>query len=94
MTEVASGSFRLNRRFFDEGNLKINKHRLSQREAVSYPTIHRYVYREELGDEYDIRTFSGDVLYAILVTGMGYSPEEAANLRLGDVFEIFETVAQ
>lgn len=92
MEQVASGTIRLNRRFFDEGNLVINKHKLSQTEQVSYPTVMKYITRKG-ADDFDIRTFSGDVLYAILITGMGYTPEDAANLRLGQVFEIVEDEA-
>ena len=91
MNEVTSGSVRLNRRFFDEKNLIINKHKLSQTEQVSYPTVLKYIYREDLNGDYDVRTFSGDVLFAILVKGMGYTPEEAAKLKIGDVFEFVES---
>lgn len=92
MEQVASGTIRLNRRFFDEGNLVINKHKLSQTEQVSYPTVMKYITKKD-AEDFDIRTFSGDVLYAILITGMGYTPEDAANLRLGQVFEIVEDEA-
>lgn len=91
--QVANGSFRLNGRFFDEEKLKVNKHQLSQVERVSYPTILRYVTKDGESGEFDVRNFSGEVLYAIIVGGMGYSPDEAANLRLGDVFEIVEEKA-
>lgn len=90
MEQVASGTIRLNRRFFDEGNLVINKHKLSQTEQISYPTVLKYLTRKSDADEFDIRTFSGDILYAILVKGMGITPDEVANLRIGDVFEIVE----
>ncbi len=78
---VASGYVRLNSRFFSSDRLKTNKHKLSQTEQVSYPTVLKYLS----GD--DIRNFSGDVLFALLVAGMGYTIEDAADLRLGDVFE-------
>lgn len=94
MQEVTSGSVRLNRRFFDEKNLKINKHKLSQTEQISYPTVLKYIYREDLNGDYDVRVFSGDVLFAILIKGMGYTPEEAASLKIGDVFEFIEESAK
>ena len=84
MTTVASGYVRLNGRFFDETKLKMNKHRLAQSEQVSYPTVLKY-----LSDD-DIRTISGEVLYAILVKGMGYSPEDLGNMTLSEVFEFVE----
>lgn len=91
--KMASGTVRLNRRFFREDNLRgINKHQLSQDEKVSYPTLLRYLYpaegSERKGPDGDIDTFSGEVLYAILVKGMGYSEQEAAQLPMGEVFEI------
>lgn len=90
MQQVASGSVRLNSRFFDESKLVINKHRLSLTEKVSYPTVHKYIYRKDLNGDYNINKFDGDVLFAILVKGMGLSPKEIADLRFGDVFEIIE----
>lgn len=86
---VTSGFIRLNRHFFDEGKLVINKHKLSLTEQISYPTILRYLAREGETD-YDIRTFSGDVLFAILTKGMGYSQEELEGLTLGEVFEFVQ----
>jgi len=92
--KVASGTFRLNGRFFDEKNLAMNKHQLALSEQVSYPTIHKYISRDDQEDAYDVRKFSGDVLYAILIKGMGYTAEQVRDLRLGDVFEIVEEPAQ
>jgi hypothetical protein len=91
--KVASGTFRLNGRFFDDKKLAMNKHKLALSEQVSYPTIHKYISRDEQGSAYDVRNFSGDVLYAILVKGMGYTAEQVRDLRLGDVFEIVEEPA-
>lgn len=87
MTEVASGSFRLKSRFFHKGKLQDNMHRLSQREGVSYPTLLRYLNQPE-NDPIEIKNFSGDVLYAILVEGFGMSPDEVEDLRVGDIFEV------
>lgn len=84
MSTVATGYVRLNRAFFNESKLKVNKHHLSQVERVSYPTVLKY-----LGDE-DIRNFSGEILFAILVTGMGYTVEELRNIPLHEIFEFVE----
>ena len=79
---VASGTVRLNGRFWTETNLRMNKHRLSQQGRISYPTVLKY-----LNTPTDVSMFDGGVIYTILVDGMGYSPEDAAELRLGDVFD-------
>jgi hypothetical protein len=83
---MASGTFRLNGRFFDRDKLAhndTNPHRLSLDERVSRPTILKYL--QEAGE---IENFSGEVLYAILVSGFGLTPEEIRELRIGDVFEV------
>ena len=77
-----SGTVRLNRAFFSADRLKTNKHQLAQSARLSYPTILRY-----LGAA-DVENFNGEVLYRILMAGFGYTPESAADLRLGDVFDI------
>lgn len=79
---MASGVVRLNGQFWTDSNLRINKHQLSQQGRISYPTVLKY-----LNSPSDLSAFDGGVIYTILVDGMGYSPEEAANLRLGDIFE-------
>lgn len=84
---MASGVVRLNGRFWTDINLKMNKHQLSQQGRISYPTVLKY-----LNTPGDVAAFDGGVLYTILVDGMGYSPEEAAQLRLGDIFEFVQTV--
>ena len=83
--KVASGRFRLNRRFFDAEKLKANDtnpHRLSLEEKVSRPTVLKYLKAN------DVDTFSGDVLYAILVSGFGLNPDEIKDMRIGDIFEV------
>lgn len=87
MIEVATGAFRLKGRFFRSDKLKVNKHQLSQREGVSYPTLLRYLDNQDR-DADPIKNFSGDVLYALLVEGFGMSPDEVENLRVGDIFEV------
>ena len=84
-SKVASGRFRLNRDFFDAEKLKANDtnpHRLSLDEKVSRPTVLKYLKAD------DVDTFSGDVLYAILVSGFGMKPNEIKELRIGDLFEV------
>lgn len=87
MTSMASGYLRLKGSFFDESKLLKNKHQLSQEERVSYPTVHKY-----LSDRHnsDISMISGDVLYAILVKGMGLSTKDVEDMRVGDLFEFVE----
>lgn len=82
---MASGKFRLNRSFFDADKLQANEtnpHRLSLDEKVSRPTVLKYLKAD------DVDNFSGDVLYAILVSGFGLKPEEIRELRVGDLFEV------
>ncbi len=86
---MSSGTVRLNDRFWSDGNLKMNKHRLSQQGRISYPTVLKY-----LNTPSDVAAFDGGVLYTILVDGMGYSPEEAAQLRMGDVFDFVPDAVQ
>jgi hypothetical protein len=76
------GTLRLNASFFTADRLKTNKHKLSQGGRISYPTTLRYLSGEI------VEQFNGRVLYSLLVQGFGYTPEAAADLRLGDVFEI------
>ena len=90
MNSMASGYLRLKGSFFDESKLLKNKHQLSQEERVSYPTVHKYLSGRHNSD---ISTISGDVLYAILVKGMGYSIEEVKDFKVGDLFELVEEVA-
>lgn len=80
---MSSGSMKLNRNLFNSGKLIINKHALSMEERISYPTVLKYLDKSE-----DVDSFKGDVLYSLLVVGMGYSLEEVRNLTLGEVFDI------
>lgn len=81
---MSSGKVFLNRSFFKKDNLKAvenNMNRLSQEERIGYPTILKY-----LKDD-NVDSFKGEVLYSIIIKGMGLTQEEAEDLRLGDVFE-------
>jgi hypothetical protein len=46
--KMASGTFKLNSRFFTRDKLKTNPHRLSLNEQVSRPTILRYLNEENI----------------------------------------------
>jgi hypothetical protein len=62
-----------------------NGHQLSLRARVSYPTIDKYVNRAQFAF-----SVSTEAMAAILLDGIGLSPEQALDLRLGDVFELVE----
>ncbi|MCO5195365.1 MAG: hypothetical protein M9930_19055 [Anaerolineae bacterium] len=84
MTNVTSGTVRLKGEVL-HSKLNVNMHKLSMTENVTYSTIHKYLTQpDKLG------SYSGDVLYAILVTGLGLTPEQAAQLPLGVVFDFVE----
>lgn len=84
---MSSGYIKLNRRFFQRKNLEIdNMSTLAESEGISYTTIHRYLRTNE-----DIRRFNGEVLYTILINGMGYTLEEAKELTIGELFDFVET---
>lgn len=79
---MSSGSVQLNRGFFNKQNLKdTNMHALSQDEKIGYTTMFKYLNEE------GVDSFKGSVMYAIIIKGMGYTEEEAKDLKLGDVFE-------
>lgn len=81
MTQMPSGHVRLKGRELLEKH-NVSMYRLRERGAASYPTIHKYMTSTEKLDY-----LSSEVLYGILIDGLGYTPEEAENLRLGDVLE-------
>lgn len=76
--------FRLNPKTFSVERLVANRHQISMQSGLSYPTVLKYT-----GDDVDdIQVFSGEVLYGLLTHGLGLTPAQVADLRLGDVFEI------
>ncbi len=83
---LASGYVRLKGDFFQHENLQMTRYQLAKSQEVSYQTMHKYFKQN------DIRNFSGEVLYAILVQGMGICPESLEEMRFGDIFEIVESV--
>ncbi len=81
MASMSSGSLRLKgRELLDKHN--ISMYRLAENGAASWPTVHKYITRPESIDQ-----ISTEVLYGILIDGLGLSVEQAENMRLGDVFE-------
>ena len=82
------GYIKLDAERFKERNLIINMNRLSQDTHISYPSILKYVNRGQ--NDYDVKTFSGEVLYAILTAGLGYTPLELLDVTFGDIFDIVE----
>ena len=82
------GYIKLDAERFKERNLIVNMNRLSQDTHISYPTILKYVNRGN--SDYDVKVFSGEVLYAILISGLGFTPLELLDMTFGDVFDIVE----
>jgi hypothetical protein len=78
------GSFRLRGHFLLQEAQKRgvdNLHQLHLRSGVSWQTTHKYVTNKE------IASVDLTVLADLLTDGVGLTPEEIANLRLGDIFE-------
>lgn len=77
-----NGYFRLR----GEGLLKeagdIPLHRACRRAGVSYPTIHRYINGE------DVNGVSLPILYNFLTLGLGLSPSQLAEKKLGEIFDL------
>ena len=79
---MADGYFRIKvEQLVEERNT--NLHKVAQRGAVSYPTIHRYMRHPE-----QVRGVSLRVLYGLLIRGLDISPEDLEEMRFGDIFEI------
>ena len=81
MANMASGSIRLKGRELLEKH-NISMYRLAENGAASWPTVHKYISKPETVDQ-----ISAEVLYGILIDGLGLTLEQAADLRMGDVFE-------
>lgn len=64
------------------GKGSANAHRLSLDSRMSYTTIEKYTKRPETVSALDLKTIS-----ALLVDGLGFTPDEVLDLRLGDLFE-------
>jgi hypothetical protein len=79
---MASGSVRLKGRELLR-RFGTSMYSLEKSGAASYPTIHKYITRPE-----EVDYISAEVLYGILVDGLGLSPEDVANMRFGEIFEL------
>lgn len=79
---MASGTIRLKSQELIE---KFNKtmYRIEKNGAASRPTVLKY-----MGTPEQVEYLSARVLYGILVDGFELSPEDVANMRFGDVFEL------
>lgn len=84
MTNVPSGFLRLKGRELLEEH-DVSMYRMRESGAASYPTIHKYMTAPD-----EVHHISLKVLYGILVDGLGYTPEEAAELRMGDIFDFVQ----
>jgi hypothetical protein len=82
---MASGTFRLKGSALQkmaQGRGVPNRHQVSLEAGVSYPTVDKYLRQPETVGSIHLRSLAG-----ILVDAMKMSPEEALELRLGDIFE-------
>jgi hypothetical protein len=59
-----------------------NAHQLALRSRVSYPTVDRYINCPE-----ETSQVSAVVMAAILTEGLGLTPEQVLDLRVGDLFQ-------
>ena len=84
MPNMASGTLRLRGRELLEQH-DVSMYRMRESGAASYPTIHKYMTTPDKIDYMSLK-----VLYGILIDGLGYTPEEAARLRMGDVFDFVQ----
>lgn len=78
---MANGTVRLKGGAIHD-KLRINMHELALEGRVSYPTVHKYLRTPE-----KLNSFSADVLYTLIVDGMGLTPSEAECLTIGDIFD-------
>lgn len=81
MANMSSGSVRLKGRELLEKH-NVTMYRLAENGAASWPTVHKYITKPETIDQ-----ISTEVLYGILIDGLGLTLQEAADMRLGDLFD-------
>jgi hypothetical protein len=79
-TIMASGTVRLKGRELLE-KYGVSMYRVAADGDLSYPTVHKYLSRPD-----DVQHMSLEVLYGLL-RGLGLTNEQAAELKLGDIFE-------
>ena len=84
---MPSGTFRLKGvellRTFGPPIGVMNMHQLALRGQIGYATMHNLMTKSDEMQKVNLRH-----LYGILVDGLGLTPDEASELRLGDVFEV------
>lgn len=81
MANMSSGSVRLKGRELLEKH-NVTMYRLAENGAASWPTVHKYITKPETVDQ-----ISAEVLYGILIDGLGLTVDQAADMRLGDLFD-------
>jgi hypothetical protein len=85
---MATGKFRLKGRpIIDLGRDVNNSHQVHLRSQVSWPTVSKYLSDDPATLD-EMRSLDLEVLYGILVDGLGLSEEEVLNLRLGEILEV------
>ena len=83
MDIMTSGTVRLKGRELLE-KYGVSMYRVAADGGLSYPTVHKYLTRPD-----DVQHMSLDVLYGLL-RGVGLTSEQAAQLKLGDLFEFVD----
>jgi hypothetical protein len=81
MNLMANGFVRLKgRELLDKYGTSM--YRLAKDGDVSYPTIHKYITDPE-----SVQMISSEVLFGILINGLGLTVDEVKQLKLGEVFD-------
>ncbi len=95
MRDVPSGKFRLKGLALKETARRLgiidkkgeaNRHQVSLRAGVSYPTVDKYFEDYEDVESVHLRSLAG-----ILVDAFETAPEDVLNMRFGDVFDYIST---
>jgi hypothetical protein len=60
-----------------------NTHQLSLRARISAQTAYKYIENSE-----EVKAVDCATLLAILIDGLGLTPDQVLDLRVGDLFEI------
>jgi hypothetical protein len=85
---MAAGKLRLKGRpIMDLGRGVENPHQVHLRSQVSWPTVNKYL-SGDVATLDDMKSVDLEVLYGILVDGLGLSEAEVMNLKLGDILEV------
>lgn len=95
MRDVPSGKFRLKGQSLKETARRLgitnkkgeaNRHQVSLRAGVSYPTIDKY-----FEDYEDVESIHLQSLAGILVDAFETAPEDVLDMRFGDLFDYIST---